>query len=77
MPTSWTGFIQITYWTLGTANPQGGYVTPEPGNIVAQNELSSEGGLSTYPFLCPTLNSPVALGSGVVPYYFQTTRLNV
>lgn len=75
VPTSWTGFIQITYWTLGNANPQGGYVTPEPGNIVAQNELSSEGGLATYPFLCPTLNSPVALGSGVVPVLFSNYQV--
>lgn len=67
VPTSWTGFVRITYWTLGNTEPQGGYATPEPGSIVAQNELSSDGGLSTYPFLCPTLNTPVPLGSGVMP----------
>lgn len=75
VPTVWTGFIRITYWTLGAANPQGGYVTPEPGSIVAQNELSSDGGLSTYPFLCPTLNSPVALGSGVVPVLISSYQV--
>ena len=67
MPTTWTGFARMTYWTLGNTAPQGGYATPEPGAIVAQNELSSDGGLSTYPYLCPDLNSPIPLGAGVVP----------
>lgn len=31
VPTVWTGFIRITYWTLGSANPQGGYVTSRAG----------------------------------------------
>lgn len=62
--TAWTPVAQVTYWTRGVTNPQGGYATPEPASIVAQNEVSADGGLSTYPYLSPDLNSPIPLGSG-------------
>ena len=63
--TTWTPVAEITYWTKGTSFPQGGFIVNQPGSIVAQNELSSDGGLSTYPLESPNLNSPTALGAAV------------
>jgi hypothetical protein len=71
VPTTWTPFAQITYWTLGNSYPQGGYIVAEPGTIVAQNEVSSDGGLSTYPTLSPNLNTPAPLGLNVTPVTFS------
>lgn len=68
---TWTPVGQVTYWTLGTAKPEGGYATPEPGSIIPQNSLSSDGGLTSYDFLCPDLNTPLALGSSVTPVSFS------
>lgn len=65
VPTTWTGFVRITYWTTGTVAPQGGFMTTEPGVIVAQNELSSDGGLTTYPYLTPNLALPIPLGDPI------------
>jgi len=69
VPTVWTPFIEVTYWTLGVGIPQGGYVTIEPGTTVPQNVISSDGGFTAYEFLSPFLNSPTALG-GVLPVQF-------
>jgi hypothetical protein len=66
IPTTWTGFARITYWTLGPSAPQGGHMTTEPGAIVAQNELSTDGGLTTYPYATPNLAIPIPLGESVV-----------
>jgi hypothetical protein len=68
--TTWTPVAQLTYYTLGNTLPQGGYIVPEPGTIVAQNELSSDGGLTTYPYLSPGLSTPVPLGFGILPVLF-------
>jgi len=65
--TTWTEVAQLTYFTLGAGLPQGGFIVPEPGAIVAQNELSSDGGQTTYPYLSPELGSPLALGSSASP----------
>ncbi len=62
--------VEITYWTLGNSYPQGGFITPEPGSILPQNELSSDQGLTTFPYLSPDLNNAVALG-GTVPIYLS------
>ncbi len=62
--------VEITYWTLGNSYPQGGFITPEPGSILPQNELSSDQGLTTFPYLSPDLNNAVALG-GTVPILFS------
>lgn len=72
--TSWTPVCEITYWTKSVVFPEGGYIVNQPGSIVAQNELSSDGGLSTYPLESPNLNSPTALGSAAVPVLF--TKFN-
>jgi len=64
--TSNTGYVEVTFWTLSATYPHGGYITPEPGAIVPQNELSTDGGLTTYPYLSPNLNSPVPLGQPIV-----------
>jgi hypothetical protein len=69
--TSWTAIAEITYWTKGGVSPQGGYIVNQPGSVVAQNELSSDGGLSTYPLESPFLNTPTPLGSsGTTPVTF-------
>ncbi|HEY8659136.1 MAG TPA: T9SS type A sorting domain-containing protein, partial [Hanamia sp.] len=70
IPNSWTPVAQVTYWTLGTLMPEGGYVTPEPGSILPQNSLSSDGGLTVYNYLSPNLNSPIALSLSAVPVVF-------
>lgn len=61
--TTWTEVARLTYYTLGTGLPQGGFIVPEPGNVVAQNELSSDGGQTTYPYLSPEAGLPLALGA--------------
>ena len=68
--TAWTPVAQVTYWTLGTAAPEGGYATPEDGTTLPQNSLSSDGGLTSYDYLSPDLNSPITLGSIVLPVLF-------
>ena len=68
--TAWTPVAQVTYWTLGTAAPEGGYATPEDGATLPQNSLSSDGGLTSYDYLSPDLNSPITLGSVVLPVLF-------
>lgn len=68
---TWTPVGQVTYWTLGNAKPEGGYATPEPGAIIPQNSLSSDGGLTSYDFLSPGLNTPLALGLSVAPVTFS------
>lgn len=70
IPTTFTGVAQVTYWTLGNMAPEGGYITPEDGNTVPQNSLSSDGGLTSYNFLSPDLNTPLALGSATLPVLF-------
>jgi len=69
-PNVWTPVAQVTYYTLGSSVPEGGYVTPEDGATVPQNSLSADGGLSSYDFLSPDLNTPLALGSGALPVLF-------
>ena len=59
-PNVWTPVAEVTYWTLGTIVPEGGYATPEAGDIIHQNALSSDGGLTSYEYLSPDLNNPVA-----------------
>lgn len=68
--TTWTPICEITYWTKGASYPQGGYIVNEPGSIAAVNEVSSDGGLSTYPLESPNLNTPTALG-GSLPVLFS------
>ena len=58
-------FAQITCWTKGVSFPQGGYIVNEPGAIVANNQISSDGGLTTYDMESPNLNSPTALGAAL------------
>jgi len=70
IPTVFTAVAQVTYWTLGSTAPEGGYITAEDGTTVPQNSLSSDGGLTSYNFLSPDLNTPVALGSGTLPVLF-------
>jgi hypothetical protein len=65
--TTWTEVAQLTYYTLGAGLPQGGFIVPEPGSVVAQNELSSDGGFTTYPYLSPEVGTPLALGSSASP----------
>jgi Secretion system C-terminal sorting domain len=69
-PNTWTPVAQVTYWTLGSTMPEGGYATPEDGATVPQNSLSADGGLTSYDFLSPGLNTPIPLGSGTVPVLF-------
>ena len=68
--TTWTPVCEITYWTKGTGFPQGGYVVNQPGSILPQNELSSDGGGTLYPLESPNINSPLALG-GALPVLFS------
>jgi hypothetical protein len=63
--TTWTEVAQLTYYTIGEGYPQGGFIVPEPAVEMAQNELSSDGGLTTYPYLSPGAGSPLALGASV------------
>lgn len=65
--TTFSSYAEVTYWTLGSTYPQGGYLTLEPGATVPQNSLSSDGGLTQYPYLSPNLNTPLALGSSALP----------
>lgn len=69
IPTTWTPFMEITYWTLGASFPQGGYITVEPGSTVPVNSLSSDGGGTSYDYESPFLNAPTALG-GTLPVQF-------
>src|SRR5487761_2471551 len=69
-PNSWTPVARVTYWTLGSSVPEGGYATPETGALVPQNSLSADGGLTSYDCLSPGLTSPLPLGSGTVPVLF-------
>jgi hypothetical protein len=73
---TWTEVAQLTYYTLAAGEPQGGYIVPEPGTVVAQNELSSDGGLTTYPYLSPEAGTPVALGAGVSTLPVQFVQFN-
>ncbi len=66
-----TEYAEITYWTLGSSYPQGGYITPEPGAIVPQNELSTQQGQLAFPYLSPDLSTPVPLGSSITPVTFS------
>ncbi len=68
---SWTPVCEITYWTKGTGFPQGGYVVNEPGTILPQNELSSDGGGTLYQLESPNFNSPTPLG-GALPVLFSS-----
>lgn len=68
--TTWTAVCEVTYWTKGNSYPHGGYIVNQPGSVVAQNELSSDGGLSTYPLESPNLNTPVPLGA-TLPVLFS------
>lgn len=67
---TWTPVAQVTYWTLGTATPEGGYSTPEDGTTLPQNSLSSDGGLTSYDYLSPAMNAPIPLGSAPLPVVF-------
>lgn len=69
--TTWTGVCEVTYWTKGVTYPNGGYIVNQPGSILAQNELSSDGGLSTYPLESPNLNNPVPLGAALPVLFSQ------
>ena len=69
--TTWTAVLAITYWTLGSASPEGGYVTMEPGSIVPASELSTEGGDNPIGFLSPNLNTPLLVG-GALPVLFSS-----
>ena len=70
--TTWTEVAQVTYYYLGSTTPQGGYITPEPGSTLPQNQVSSDGGLTVYPYQSPELNSPVALSATPLPVLFTT-----
>lgn len=67
--TTWTPYMEITYWTLSSSFPQGGYITIEPGTIVPLNSLSSDNGSTSYDYESPNLNAPTALG-GTLPVQF-------
>src|ERR1019366_805758 len=69
-PNAWTPVAQVTYYTLGASAPEGGYATPEDGTTLPQNSLSADGGLTSYDYLSPNLNTPLPLGSGTVPVLF-------
>ena len=71
IPTTFTSFAEITYWTKTTTFPQGGFIAAEPGSILPQNELSAEGGLASYPYLSPNLNLAAPLGTNVAPVQFS------
>lgn len=66
----WTPVAQVTYYTLGSSIPEGGYATPEDGATVPQNSLSADGGLTSYDFLSPDLNTPLPLESSTLPVLF-------
>jgi hypothetical protein len=68
--TNWTPICEITYWTKGRNYPQGGYILNEQASVVAQNELSANGGLSTYPLAQGNFSSIVPLG-GPLPALFS------
>jgi hypothetical protein len=70
--TTWTEVAQLTYYSLDDSYPHGGFIVPEPATVVAQNELSSDGGLTTYPYLSPEAGMPLALGESdiVLPVHF-------
>jgi hypothetical protein len=65
--TTWTEVAQLTYYTLGNGYPEGGFIVPEPAIVVAQNELSSDGGFTTYPYLSPEAGTPLALSASDKP----------
>lgn len=71
--TNWTPICEITYWTKGRNYPQGGYILNEQASVVAQNELSADGGLSTYPLAQANFSSIVPLG-GPVPAVFSNLQ---
>ena len=67
--TSWTPVCEITYWAKSASYPEAGFAVNQPGSVVPQNELSSDGGLSTYPIESPDLNTPTPLGT-IAPVRF-------
>lgn len=71
IPPTWTAVCEVTYWTKGNTYPNGGYIVNQPGSVVAQNELSSDGGLSTYPLESPNLNTPIPLGAALPVLFSQ------
>ena len=73
VPMAWTAYCQITYWTLSNSVPEGGYVVNE---MVANNEISSDGGLTVFQMQSPNLNNPTPLGSGVLPVLFTKFDAN-
>lgn len=70
--TAWTAVAAVTYWTKGVGYPEGGYIVNQPGSIVAQAELSTDGGLSTYLLQSPNLGTPTPLGAVAVPVTFTS-----
>jgi hypothetical protein len=74
--TTWTEVAQLTYYMLGNDYPLGGYIVPEPASVVAQNELSSDGGLTTFPYLSPEAGTPVALGASNSPLPVHFVQFN-
>ena len=71
VPTVWAPYCQVTYWTKSSSTPEGGYVINEPGVIAANNEISSDGGLTIFPMQSLNLHGPAALGSAVAPVLFS------
>lgn len=74
---TWTRVATVTYHTLGTTTPQGGYIYVEPASVVAANELSSDGGGTTYPYELPAGAAPVALSLTNSPLPVEFTRFDV
>ncbi len=71
VPMVWSPYAQITYWTKGIAPPEGGYIINEPGTVVANNEISTDGGLTTFQMLSPNSANPTPLSSAALPVLFS------
>ena len=74
LTTTWVDVFTATLWTLGTSNPEGGYV------IINSSSLGSPGTLASYsvsdnlaneyPVNSLTFTTPLPLGSSVLPVNF-------
>ncbi|MGZ4118956.1 MAG: T9SS type A sorting domain-containing protein [Bacteroidia bacterium] len=74
LTTTFTDVFTVTLWTLGTSNPEGGYVVINSGSGGSPGAFStytiSDAAANEYVVNSLTYTTPLALGSGALPVVF-------